>query len=862
MTRGRLTAQIQSDQVAIARLQNQLSTGLRIFLPSDDPAAAQRAMSLQRTIERKEQSLTNLQGAVSSLTTTESALAGVSDSLNALKSQALSVVDTIASEEERQSVVNAIEGLIFELTRVGNSSFASNYLLGGAERSSPAYGQLANQRYVEYLGDERSPQTFVDIGQLFDVGVSGDEVLGGLSESVRGSADLNPQLTPDTRLEQLRGGFGIGANGSIEVAFTPAVASDPTTTAVINLSEAKTIDDVARLIEAGAPDGADVAVTIEGAALRIEAASGTLRIGEVGKGRTAAELGISTNGTSTAVVQGEDLNPTIRLTTRLEDLGGSRARGRIVSGGDNNDLTLTAKFNSAQYNHVTVNYVDGATVGSESASYDTNTNTLTVTVADGESTATQVAAAINANGAVPFTAETDYRDQSSTVEHGSGTVTAGTGNLAVSVVGGAAGSPDLTSGLTITNGDDPQTIDTSSAETVEGLLSLLNDPQYGLEATINSTRNGIDIRTRRSGADFSIGENGGTTATDLGIRTLTAGTLLSEFNHGLGVILPGDNDNDTAVQNTLEITLDDQGTSTTYSISTVDLSTVQDLIDQVAAETGGAVTAELASIGNGLVLTRTDAVDAALPAEGTVSLAGDTLTITADAAGPEGNRNYTFEVVDTGSGGLGASLVGSNLVIDLGGSTPDTSQIAIAASTILPSHTVTSDGTATVNSTLGPVAATVSGGYNADQFTVSGTVAERLGFLADGEVSATSMGATIESTDRNPREVDSVFTTLIRMREALTTSDDEEFARQVNRLQDDIDRVSFGRGEVGVRLQNLEAIERRLADEDVTLRSALSTEVDADLVEVISDFTAKQYALQASLQITGQLLNLTVLDYI
>ena len=38
-----------------------------------------------------------------------------------------------------------------------------------------------------------------------------------------------------------------------------------------------------------------------------------------------------------------------------------------------------------------------------------------------------------------------------------------------------------------------------------------------------------------SGVNFSIGENGGTTATDLGIRTMTGSTLLSSLNLGQGV---------------------------------------------------------------------------------------------------------------------------------------------------------------------------------------------------------------------------------------------------------------------------------------------------------------------------------------
>ena len=56
-----------------------------------------------------------------------------------------------------------------------------------------------------------------------------------------------------------------------------------------------------------------------------------------------------------------------------------------------------------------------------------------------------------------------------------------------------------------------------------------------LHAEINADATGINIRSRFSGSDFQIGENGGQTATQLGVRTLTGATRLDELNHGVGV---------------------------------------------------------------------------------------------------------------------------------------------------------------------------------------------------------------------------------------------------------------------------------------------------------------------------------------
>ena len=59
--RQRLTDQVQTDQLALFRLQNQISTGQRLQLPSEDAPAAMRAINLQRLLDRKGQIKTNLQ---------------------------------------------------------------------------------------------------------------------------------------------------------------------------------------------------------------------------------------------------------------------------------------------------------------------------------------------------------------------------------------------------------------------------------------------------------------------------------------------------------------------------------------------------------------------------------------------------------------------------------------------------------------------------------------------------------------------------------------------------------------------------------------------------------------------------------
>ncbi|MGL4512123.1 MAG: flagellin [Lacipirellulaceae bacterium] len=856
MTRRRLTAQIQSNQVDLSRLQNQLSTGFRVFLPSDDPSAALRAVVLQRTIERKTQASTNLAGTVRALSNTESSLQGVANLLIDLNGEALGAVSSLTSKTQRDALVGEIDQALYTLTNTGNAQFVGTYTFAGGEGGGTPYAR--NQAYVEYQGGERRPQTFVDLATLFDTSVPGAEALGGLSEAVRGVADLNPQLDLSTTVATLNGGAGISPRGAIEIAFQPTVVTDPPTTATIDLTSASSIGDVARLIESSAPAGSAIEVSISGARLVVSTPNGAIAIREVGSGKTASELGIRTSGAPLATVTGTDLNPTIQVTDTIDSLTGTKARGRLVFGGDNNDVVITARQNGAAYNNLTVQVVGGATAGNESANYSAGTNTLTIAIADGITTAGRIASVIEGAG-LPFTAEVDYRDADGLAQPGTGLATIGTYANATGPQGSGT-TLDLASGLRVTNGASTVVVNTSSARTVEDVLNLLNDPALGLRAAVNGSGTGIDVRSRRSGAPFSISENGGTTAAGLGIRTYTASSRLDGFNRGVGVF-------DAANPNRLRIAVADNGTTTNYDINTTGAVTVGDVLAQINTQTGGAVTATLATVGNGFVLRGAAAAAPGAAASGALTLGGDTLTITAGSVGTAGNRPFTFEVVDTGAGGLATSVVGDVITVDLGGATPTTAQVATSVTGSLTGYTVVSGGTATLSAAVAVQPAATIGGANAsaagaDSLTVSGNVAGQLGFFAKPADSVTSTTNEVVAEDRNTQEVDSVFTTLLRMREALVNNEPEALGRELQRLDDDINRVTFARADVGSRLQSLDSLEKRLEDEDVTLRSALSDEIEADPVETITELTAKQYALQASLRLASQQLQQTLLDYL
>lgn len=626
--RQRAISQILANQAALLRLQTQLNTGRRFQMPSEDPAAASRIITLQRLLEQKGQVQTNLRTGQSYLTATDTALSTVADSLNEARSVALGAVSTTVSDQQREAAAMQVDQTIGRLLDVGNQQFRGRYLFAGSNTALQPF-ETTGSNLVQYRGDEGRLSSYSDVDMLFDTNFHGSEVFGAISQPVRGTVDLDPDLTSDTRLADLRGGLGI-TPGSVAV-------SDGSTTSIVDLSAAETIGDVVAMLRAGC--GAmvlDVVVTSVG--LEIVGAPATLlTVREVAGGTTAGELGIIASTPINTVV-GDDLDPLLRLTTSLADLP-----------------SLT----------------------------------------------------------------------------------------------------DIASGLQIVNGGTTHVLSFAGAETVEDVLNVFNGSAAGVLAAINESGTGIDVRSRLSGADFMIGENGGATASQLGLRTFTNQTRLEDLNFGGGVIDRDGTD--------FTITRSD---GAVIDVDVAGLETVGDVLTLINGLGGGTLQARLALYGNGI------------------------------------------ELVDQAAGA----------------------------------------GTLTVTRTFPSLAAI------------------ELGLVPKGQQSSTGVisgGAQIlTGSDVNPLETDGIFTALSRLYVALKENDVLGIQRAVGLLDRQAAAMNFSRAELGARQQTLENLQTRLESENVDLQAALSEEFDADLVKVISDYTARQIAFEASLKSSAGTLQMTLLDYL
>ena len=328
LTGARLNSSLQAGTILLQRLQDQISTGQKFFLPGESPAAATRTIVLQKTIERQLQLQTNVSNSLSFLEASENALSGISDSLNRAKALALQGIGTTTSSDEKQALAQEAAALVQQALAAANSKFRGRYLFGGSETDRPPFELLGNG-VVRYSGDAQAINSYADLQLLLANNIDGQTAFGAVTPPV--GSDLNPALTLNTKIVDLLGGQGVTL-GLINVTLNNGADE----TAQIDLTGAETIGDIKTRIEAAfpAPSGTiTVTVDIDPATnfgFRLTSSAGTVAVIDLSGSTVAQNLGIAS--AATATINGGNFDPRLTLLTPIAALNGGTGIG--TSGGN------------------------------------------------------------------------------------------------------------------------------------------------------------------------------------------------------------------------------------------------------------------------------------------------------------------------------------------------------------------------------------------------------------------------------------------------------------------------------------------------------------------------------------------------
>jgi flagellar hook-associated protein 3 FlgL len=148
---------IVRQQARLSRTQLELSTGLRILTPSDDPSAAVRALDLNESLESNRQFQSNIQATRSRLEFEESTLAGADNVLQRARELAVQSLNDTLSPSDRQAIGQEMRQLLDEMLGLANTRDANGEYIFAGFRSDTVPFEFDSSRtppsYV-YQGDK------------------------------------------------------------------------------------------------------------------------------------------------------------------------------------------------------------------------------------------------------------------------------------------------------------------------------------------------------------------------------------------------------------------------------------------------------------------------------------------------------------------------------------------------------------------------------------------------------------------------------------------------------------------------------------------------------------------------------------
>jgi flagellar hook-associated protein 3 FlgL len=128
------TSAMDDQQSLYAQIGQQLSTGKQLNDPSDDPSRIGQDLQLHVSLDTTTQQATNVQSAVSELTTTDGALTSLTSVLQSARQLAVQGASEGLTDDQRSALANQIDELVRQAIAVGNTQYGGKYVF--ADRKS------------------------------------------------------------------------------------------------------------------------------------------------------------------------------------------------------------------------------------------------------------------------------------------------------------------------------------------------------------------------------------------------------------------------------------------------------------------------------------------------------------------------------------------------------------------------------------------------------------------------------------------------------------------------------------------------------------------------------------------------------
>ena len=236
-----------NQQSALANTQNQVTTGKRINVASDDPTGAAQALSLNHILASNAQYTSNIDAANTRLTTEGGALDSVTSLLDRARTLALNGINGSLAPSDRQNMATELTQIRDQLVQLANTTDTNGAaLFAGTSTTTAPFTKNADGS-VTYNGNDGQLNTAVGSSLQVPIGDAGSSVFmnlpagNGSFVASAGSANTGTMIVGDNSVTDTNAwnAAKVSTGGAINITFAAGgawTATDASGNAIVDSS--------------------------------------------------------------------------------------------------------------------------------------------------------------------------------------------------------------------------------------------------------------------------------------------------------------------------------------------------------------------------------------------------------------------------------------------------------------------------------------------------------------------------------------------------------------------------------------------------------------------------------------------------
>lgn len=225
-----------NNQERLSKFQNQIDSGKKISVPSDDPVVAARALKLRTDVAKVEQYQKNIGDAKSWLDSTDETLSKMGSVMHKARELMVQASNGTNTTEETQKIALELKQLRVQAVHLSNSTYAGRYIFSGFktdqklindDESSPNFGNFSLNV------DSKTERIFYEIGvgDSINVNLAGGDLFNNGGDAANPGSGVSTSTIDDISFPYTPGGttIGVTVNGTnVSATISPGPYSDST----------------------------------------------------------------------------------------------------------------------------------------------------------------------------------------------------------------------------------------------------------------------------------------------------------------------------------------------------------------------------------------------------------------------------------------------------------------------------------------------------------------------------------------------------------------------------------------------------------------------------------------------------------